>query len=322
MKAIEVRDLVKVYGRIRAVDGISFDVRPGEFFGLLGPNGAGKSTTLNILAGLTRPSSGLAKVMGYDVVSEYRISRRNLGVVPQEISTDRFLPVWRLLKTQSGFFGIEGNEDWIEEILVRLHLWEHRDKKGYELSGGMKRRLLVAKALVHKPPVVILDEPTAGVDVELRRDFWSFIHDLHREGTTILLTTHYLEEAETRCERIGILGGGRLLALESTKALLRKHTDRKVLLRFVRPLDGVPQALQGFAPRLLDDGCALGLVCHGVEDRERLWRAVMEAGLEIRDIEVVRPDLEDVFLELTRNGRSGKVGGEKPEAAGVRRERR
>jgi ABC-2 type transport system ATP-binding protein len=298
--ALQVQDLGKAYGKVRALDGISFEVSQGEFFGLLGPNGAGKSTTLNILAGLTRPTSGLARVMGYDVVREFRLSRRNLGVVPQEVSTDRLMSIWKTLKIQAGLFGVRRADTWIEEILQRLYLWEHRDKLGHELSGGMKRRLLVAKALVHKPPVVILDEPTAGVDVELRREFWGFIREIHAAGTTILLTTHYLDEAEDGCERIGILGQGKILALEKTSDLLKRHSGRELRLRFEQPLAQIPLSLQEFAAKLLDDGYVLALKTKSKEDRESFWRRLADLGIAPVDVEVKRPDLEDVFLELTR----------------------
>lgn len=303
MTAIEVCDLVKDYGELRAVDRVTFDVPTGEFFGLLGPNGAGKSTILNTLAGLTRPSAGSAAICGHDVVKSFRASRLNLGVVPQELVYESFFSVEHVLEIQSGYFGITDNRVWIEEVLKRLHLWEHRKKHGRQLSGGMKRRLLVAKALVHRPPVVILDEPTAGVDVELRRRLWDFIREIHAAGTTILLTTHYLEEAETLCERIGILGKGQLLALESTATLLRKHTDREVRLRLREPLAGVPAGLTPFHPELTDGGRGLRLYTHGTDDRERLWRAVAESALGVVDVEVLRPDLEDVFLELTSGDR-------------------
>jgi len=303
VNAIEIDSLVKDYGSLRAVDGVSFEVAAGEFFGLLGPNGAGKSTILNILAGLTRPTQGKARVMGKDVVREFRSSRRNLGVVPQELVFDSFFPIYDVLRTQSGYFGLRNNDDWIDYVLERLHLTEQRDYYGRQLSGGMKRRLLVAKALVHRPPVVILDEPTAGVDVELRRHLWEFIEEIHRAGTTILLTTHYLEEAESYCQRIGIIGKGKLLALESTESLLAKHTDREVVLTFADRQNGDSAEWARFGPRLSDDGCKMSLRTYGEQDRAALWRQVKESGVEIVDVEVKHPDLEDVFLELTAGQR-------------------
>ena len=298
--AISVRELVKDYGETRAIHGLSFEVARGEFFGLLGPNGAGKSTLLNILAGLTRPSAGQASVCGFDVVSDFRRSRRNLGVVPQELVFDSFFRLEDVVRIQAGYFGLADAREWTREVLERLSLWEHRHKFGRQLSGGMKRRLLIAKALVHRPPVVILDEPTAGVDVALRQQLWDFVREIHRAGTTILLTTHYLEEAEAHCERIGILGQGRLLALAATEELLAKLTDRRVILRLGRRLERVPEALASFRAELDAGGEVLSLASHGTEDRARLWSAILEAGVPVCDVEVERPDLEDVFLDLTR----------------------
>ena len=298
--AIEVRGLVKDYDGTRALHGVSFEVPRGEFFGLLGPNGAGKSTLLNILAGLTRPSEGAAAVCGFDVVGDFRRSRRNLGVVPQELVFDSFFRLEDVMRIQAGYFGLADAREWTREVLERLSLWEHRHKFGRQLSGGMKRRLLIAKALVHRPPVVILDEPTAGVDVALRQQLWDFVREIHRAGTTILLTTHYLEEAETHCERIGILGQGRLLTLARTEDLLDKLTDRTVSLRLARPLQSVPQALTAFRAELSTDGMSMQMSSHGSEDRARLWAAILESGVPVCDVEVDRPDLEDVFLDLTQ----------------------
>ena len=299
MKAIEVINLTKDYGGSPALHGVSFDVEQGEFFGLLGPNGAGKSTILNILAGLTRPSSGTARVLGSDVQREFRSARRNLGVVPQELSFESFFTIYKVLVTQAGYFGISDNSAWLEEVLKRLHLWEHRNKHGRQLSGGMKRRLLVAKALVHRPPVVILDEPTAGVDVSLRRELWSFIKEIHAAGTTILLTTHYLQEAEALCNRIGILGDGKLLALETIADLLSKHSDREVRLTVHPALTEIPEALKAFSATLEGSGTCLLLKTKGSESRSRLWTVLCRSGLDIQDVQVHQPDLEEVFLEIT-----------------------
>ena len=302
MQAIEVSDLAKDYGSVQALRGVSFDVAPGEFFGLLGPNGAGKSTLLNILAGLVRPTRGTAGVYGHDVVRAFRAARRNLGVVPQELVIESFFSVREVLRIQSGYFGVRDNEPWIDEILRRLHLWDHRDRSGRHLSGGMKRRLLVAKALVHRPAVVLLDEPTAGVDVELRREIWKFIREIHAAGTTVLLTTHYLPEAEENCERLGILGAGRLLALEPTRDLLARRLDRQVVVTLATPLTAVPPAFVPFTPELDGDGLRLRLFTHGPEERQRLW-SLVRAELPVVDVDVTRPNLEDVFLELTNAAR-------------------
>jgi len=218
----------------RALDDVSLDIAPGEFFGLLGPNGAGKTTLISILAGLARASGGKAEVCGHDVVSDYRLARRSLGVVPQELVYDPFFTVRETLRIQSGYFGLRRNDDWIDEILANLGLADKADANMRALSGGMKRRVLVAQALVHRPPVIVLDEPTAGVDVDLRRTLWEFISRLNREGHTIMLTTHYLEEAEALCGRIAMLKRGRIVALDTTQALLARVGGADLEDAFVR----------------------------------------------------------------------------------------
>jgi len=210
----------KRYGALRALAGVSLQVSPGEFFGLLGPNGAGKTTLINVIAGLARPDAGRVAVLGADVAAEYRRARRLLGVVPQELVFDPFFTVRETLRLQSGYFGLRRNDAWIEEVMHHLDLTEKAGTNMRALSGGMKRRVLVAQALVHKPPVIVLDEPTAGVDVELRQGLWQFIRGLNRDGHTIVLTTHYLEEAEEHCQRIAMLKAGRIVALDTTQNLL------------------------------------------------------------------------------------------------------
>ena len=220
MSAIEFKNLRKEYGTLTALDGVSLQVQEGEFFGLLGPNGAGKTTLISILAGLCRPTSGSAEVMGHDVQKDFRIARRLLGIVPQELVFDPFFTVRETLTFQSGYFGVKNNANWIDEILFNLGLSDKANVNMRALSGGMKRRVLVAQALVHRPPVIVLDEPTAGVDVELRQSLWKFIGRLNQEGHTIVLTTHYLEEAQALCNRIAILKKGRVVALDTTSNLL------------------------------------------------------------------------------------------------------
>jgi ABC-2 type transport system ATP-binding protein len=210
----------KRYGALRALAGVSLQVQPGEFFGLLGPNGAGKTTLINVIAGLARADAGRVRVLGADVASEYRRARRLLGVVPQELVFDPFFTVRETLRLQSGYFGLRDNDAWIEQVMHHLDLTGKADANMRALSGGMKRRVLVAQALVHKPPVIVLDEPTAGVDVELRQGLWQFIRGLNRDGHTIVLTTHYLEEAEEHCQRIAMLKAGRIVALDTTRNLL------------------------------------------------------------------------------------------------------
>ena len=215
MKAIEIADVRKRYKSLQALKGVSLSVEQGEFFGLLGPNGAGKTTLISILAGLNRADSGQVRVLGHDVVSDYRMARRMLGVVPQELVFDPFFSVRETLRLQSGYFGLTRNDDWIDEVMANLDLTSKADANMRALSGGMKRRVLVAQALVHRPPVIVLDEPTAGVDVELRQTLWKFIARLNREGHTVVLTTHYLEEAESLCDRIAMLKFGEVVALDT-----------------------------------------------------------------------------------------------------------
>src|SRR5213595_1890104 len=228
--AIEVRDVHKRFGELQALSGIDLEIRQGEFFGLLGPNGAGKTTLISVLAGLARADRGSARVMGHDVRADYRAARRSLGVVPQELVFDPFFTVRETLRFQSGYFGVRDNGAWIDEVMRHLDLASKAEVNMRALSGGMKRRVLVAQALVHKPPVIVLDEPTAGVDVELRQALWQFIRRLNRDGHTIVLTTHYLEEAEALCERIAMLKQGRIVALDTTQNLLSSFAGLTVRL--------------------------------------------------------------------------------------------
>jgi len=300
--AIEVVDVVKRYGgrrgEVTALDGVSIEVAPGEFFGLLGPNGAGKTTLISIVAGLARASSGRARVMGHDVVDQYRAARRALGVVPQELVFDPFFTVRETLRYQSGYFGVRRNDDWIDEVMVNLDLAAKADANMRSLSGGMKRRVLVAQALVHRPPVIVLDEPTAGVDVELRQGLWAFVRRLHAEGHTIVLTTHYLEEAQALCSRIGMLMAGRLVALDSTRALLGRMAGVRVRLR----LGGAaPPALRSRVIEEAQGWTTLRLAQPG--EVEQVLSACRQAMVEVEEIEVGRADLEEVFMQLMRDQR-------------------
>ena len=298
--AIQIEGLVKRYGALSALRGISFEVQEGEFFGLLGPNGAGKSTAINIIVGLTRRSEGKVSVFGHDVTADYRTTRRLVGVVPQELVFDHFFTVERTLKIQSGYFGVTGNEDWLEHLMEVLDLAAHRKKKVLELSGGMKRRLLVAKALVHRPRVLILDEPTAGVDVSLRRSLWEFVREIHDQGTTVLLTTHYIEEAEQHCQRIGILNHGAFVALDRTEKLVRTLDEKRISLYLSDPLSDLPPRLQPFKGVLGEGGRKLTFPLSREDGNLRaLLHAVTESGLGVADLEVHMPDLEDVFVTLT-----------------------
>jgi len=274
------------------LDHVSFDIQPGEFFGLLGPNGAGKTTLISILAGLSRASSGQVLVHGHDVVNDYAEARRQLGVVPQELVFDPFFTVREALRIQSGYFGIKKNDDWIDELLSSLGLADKAHANMRQLSGGMKRRVLVAQALVHKPPVIVLDEPTAGVDVELRQTLWQFIAKLNRQGSTVLLTTHYLEEAEALCSRIAMLKQGRVVALASTSDLLKSASSNVLRFKVDREL---PEAL---AEQARVTGRIVQFPAHNAREIENYLMAVREAGLVAEDVEIRKADLEDVFLEV------------------------
>ena len=296
MPAVSFQQVTKTYtgarGMVRALASVTFDIQQGEFFGLLGPNGAGKTTLISILAGLTRPSSGRVLVMGHDVQRDEAAARKALGIVPQELVFDPFFTVREALRIQSGYFGVRRNDAWIDELLSNLGLTDKADANMRQLSGGMKRRVLVAQALVHRPPVIVLDEPTAGVDVELRQTLWAFIARLNREGHTVLLTTHYLEEAEALCHRIGMLKQGELVALDRTANLLSAASS--TMLRF-KTDQALPAAL---APQARITGRIVQLKVREAADVERSLAALREAGVKIEDLEIGRADLEDVFLEI------------------------
>ena len=292
--AILVRQLHKHFGSLHALQGIDLEVQQGEFFALLGPNGAGKTTLISILAGLTRASSGSAAVMGHDVVKDYRATRTALGVVPQELVYDPFFTVREGLRIQSGYFGLRHNDDWIDEIMAHLDLLDKADRNMRTLSGGMKRRVLVAQALVHKPPVIILDEPTAGVDVELRQSLWAFIRKLNEGGHTIVLTTHYLEEAQALCNRVAMLKQGRIVALDSTANLLKSIAERHLCLR-ITP-DALPAGLTARVVSYTDGLYVLALDHYA--DMEGVLAQLRESGICIQEMELTQPDLEDVFVQV------------------------
>jgi ABC-2 type transport system ATP-binding protein len=297
--AVAIDGVHKHFADLHALDDVSLAIPQGSFFGLLGPNGAGKSTLINIMAGLTRADAGTVTVMGHDVVSAYRRSRQALGVVPQELVYDPFFSVREMLRLQSGYFGHgPENHAWIDELLETLSLSDKADTNLHDLSGGMKRRVLIAQALVHKPEVVVLDEPTAGVDVELRQALWQFTRRLHAEGHTILLTTHYLEEAEALCEEIAILSRGRVVAQQSKQALLARCPYRTLRLTLDRTEFTVPPALQ---PLMVEsNGACLTLRLHKTEHHMAdVFKALQAAGLQVIDLHTEEPGLEQVFLELT-----------------------
>ncbi|KQV99916.1 ABC transporter ATP-binding protein [Rhizobacter sp. Root1221] len=299
MPAISFQNVSKTYsaaGRhVRALDGVSFDIEPGEFFGLLGPNGAGKTSLISILAGLSAASGGRVLVQGHDVVTDYAAARRSLGIVPQELVFDPFFSVRETLVIQSGYFGVRNNGAWIDELLAGLGLADKAHANMRQLSGGMKRRVLVAQALVHRPPVIVLDEPTAGVDVELRQTLWQFVARLNKEGHTVLLTTHYLEEAEALCGRIAMLKQGRIVALDRTSALLAGTASTMLRFKLDAPL---PPAL---AAQARVTGRIVQLKAHDAAGVEQVLAALRSAGLQPEDLEIGRADLEDVFLEIMQS---------------------
>ncbi|WP_321817567.1 MULTISPECIES: ABC transporter ATP-binding protein [unclassified Paraburkholderia] len=300
MPAIEIRNVKKRYKELQALKGVSFTVEEGEFFGLLGPNGAGKTTLISALAGLARADEGTIAVRGHDVVRDYRNARRNLGVVPQELVFDPFFTVRETLRIQSGYFGLRNNDAWIDEVMANLDLTEKADVNMRALSGGMKRRVLVAQALVHRPPVIVLDEPTAGVDVELRQTLWKFIARLNREGHTIVLTTHYLEEAEELCDRIAMLRRGEVVALERTSTLLQRFAGTQLYLRFSE--GALPTELRSLAVDMSNlpngNGNQHLLRLTSYDEVERILGLCRANGCKLEEMEVRKADLEDVFVQV------------------------
>ena len=296
MTAISFQSVSKSFtnarGTFTALDGVSFDIQAGEFFGLLGPNGAGKTTLISILAGLQQASSGRIQVHGLDVKSQALQVRKLLGVVPQELVFDPFFTVREALRFQSGYFGITDNGAWLDELLECLGLADKANQNMRQLSGGMKRRVLVAQALVHKPPVIVLDEPTAGVDVELRQTLWQFIARLNREGHTVLLTTHYLEEAEALCSRIAMLKQGKVVALDNTSTLLKNASSN--VLRFKLDEQLPPE----LAAQARVTGRIVQFPANDAAQIEHYLAAVRSAGLQAQDVEIRKADLEDVFLDV------------------------
>jgi ABC-2 type transport system ATP-binding protein len=293
--AVTFEHVSKTYAGARpvhALHDVSFRIEDGEFFGLLGPNGAGKTTLIAILAGLIRASGGTVTVNGHEVVRDYAAARKSLGIVPQELVFDPFFSVRETLRIQSGYFGVKHNEAWIDELLHSLGLADKANANMRQLSGGMKRRVLVAQALVHRPPVIVLDEPTAGVDVELRQTLWQFIARLNRAGHTVLLTTHYLEEAEALCGRIAMLKQGRIVALDRTANLLAGTAS--TMLQF-KTDQALPPSL---ADRARITGRIVQLTAHDAGEVEALLRQLREAHVAVEDLEIGRADLEDVFLEI------------------------
>ena len=295
--AIEISGITKRFGEFEALRGVDLRIEQGEFFALLGPNGAGKSTLINLLAGLLQPTSGSIRIMGHDVQADYQCARSALGVVPQELVFDPFFNVREMLRFQAGYFGRgPENDAWVDEVIEGLGLTDKAHTNMRKLSGGMKRRALIAQALAHKPPVIVLDEPTAGVDVELRQMLWAFIQKLNQQGHTIILTTHYLEEAETLCERVAMMKQGKIVALDTTRALLKSHAAKQLSLRLAGVL---PAQLQPLLKQQNGDEVVLAL--SELSQVEMVLSVLREANVAIQDMQLQEADLEDVFLNLVGN---------------------
>jgi len=300
--AVSLQKLTKRYRSLTALESLDLDIHQGEIFALLGPNGAGKTTAISIVAGLLRPTAGRALVLGSDVITDYRFTRRNVGLVPQEINFDPFFNVEEAIRFQAGYFGVKLTEAYLEELLEALGLTDKRTANTRALSGGMKRRMLIAKALVHQPRVLFLDEPTAGVDVELRQQLWRYVRVLRERGTTIVLTTHYLEEAEELADRVGVIDHGKLLTVDAKESLLKKHAQQTLTVALAAPLPSVPPALAALGATCDATGQKLSIATRYGESFGPALAAIAQAGLQVTDVETRRMDLEDVFVSLIRPG--------------------
>ena len=305
---ISVRNVSKIYkGGFRALDDISLDIERGEIFALLGPNGAGKTTLISTICGITTPTSGTVTVDGYDIQTDFRETRRQIGLVPQELTTDAFETVWATVSFSRGLFGMKPDPDHIRKVLGDLSLLDKKDNQIMTLSGGMKRRVLIAKALSHEPRILFLDEPTAGVDVELRRDMWETVRELRESGVTVILTTHYIEEAEEMADRVGVINKGRIVLVEDKSALMEKLGRKQLTLQLRDRLAEIPDQLSTFDVTLSEDGWALTYAYDTRAERTgitRLLNAVRDAGLVFRDLQTRQSSLEDIFVDLVRDARS------------------
>ncbi|NRR29941.1 ABC transporter ATP-binding protein [Oxalobacteraceae bacterium] len=302
MTAIQISNVEKRYKSLQALGGVSLSIEEGEFFGLLGPNGAGKTTLISIIAGLIRPDAGSVRIHGHDVTGDFRAARKKLGVVPQELVFDPFFTVRETLRLQSGYFGLPNNDPWIDEVMHNLDLSNKADTNMRALSGGMKRRVLVAQALVHKPPVIVLDEPTAGVDVELRQTLWKFISRLNREGHTVVLTTHYLEEAQAMCKRVAMLKSGKVVALDTMAALIRRISGSQLIVNMVQ--GELPDDLRHLVthPEPSEHGNKYSLRINEYSEVEPILARLRENGAVIDDMQLQQADLEDIFLQIMDKG--------------------
>ena len=302
--ALSISNLSKDYDGTLAVNDVSLSIEPGEIFGLLGPNGAGKSTTINMISGVSRIGSGSIEIFGYDNQKAALSTRRLVGVMHQEIVIDNFFTIDQALRLHAGYYGVRDDAEWRQRLIDRLGLKPHLHKVMIKLSGGMKRRFMIAKALIHKPQLLILDEPTAGVDVELRHTLWDFVREINQQGTTILLTTHYLEEAEQMCDRIAIMNPGKLIALEETGTLLNELGTRSILVRLQSPIMAPPDNLCCQGAELDEAGTTLHLTLSANQSTGDLLKSLCDVGLSIADIETRKAGLEEVFLQMTQAGRT------------------
>ena len=302
---LDIQGLCKTYaGGTVALDDVSLQIRPGEIFALLGPNGAGKTTLIGIICGLVNPSAGVIRVDGHDIAADYRAARSLIGLVPQELTTDAFESVWNTVSFSRGLFGKPADPAHIEKVLTDLSLWNKKDNKVMTLSGGMKRRLLIAKALSHEPRILFLDEPTAGVDVELRRDMWKLVRTLQASGVTIILTTHYIDEAEEMADRIGVINKGEIILVEEKTELMRKLGRKQLTLHLEHPLTAIPATLSAYNLEITNNGGELIYTydergdCTGIT---ALLQALSESGIRFKDLQTTQSSLEDIFVTLVQD---------------------
>jgi len=304
---VSVSDLAKTYASgLQALKDINLDIRRGEIFALLGPNGAGKTTLINIICGIVNPTQGVVLADGHDIVSEYREARSLIGLVPQELTTDAFETVWATVSFSRGLFGKPANPGYIEKVLKDLSLWDKKDSKIMTLSGGMKRRVMIAKALSHEPQILFLDEPTAGVDVELRREMWEMVRSLRATGVTIILTTHYIVEAEEMADRIGVISNGEIVLVEEKAELMRKLGKKQLMLQLQSTLDEVPDELAGYGLELAADGTELLYTYDTQTERTgitTLLADLSEAGIKFSDLQTRQSSLEEIFVDLVKERR-------------------
>jgi ABC-2 type transport system ATP-binding protein len=308
MSGIRAERVRKVFGGFEALKSIDLEIRRGEIFALLGPNGAGKTTLISIICGIVNASAGTVTADGHDIVRDYRAARSKIGLVPQELSTDAFESVWATVTFSRGLFGKPPDPVYLEKVLRDLSLWDKKDSKIMALSGGMKRRVLIAKALSHEPTILFLDEPSAGVDVELRRDMWQMVRDLRASGVTIILTTHYIEEAEDMADRIGVINKGELIVVEDKAVLMRKLGKKQLTLQLQAPLQGIPEALSPLPLELADDGHAL-VYTFDTQTEETgiaaLLKRLGELGIDFKDLHSSESSLEEIFVNLVRSSTNG-----------------